>query len=126
MGGSRAMSEPMWFYWSEPNQVGPFSKDQLTSLYEKGVISGTTLVAQEHSSEWSPLERILTQTRRVPAPPIQNDQRRSGASHWYRHLGSTISLILGVVYFISGLIQVGSRGRGISSWPDYDIRGHSL
>jgi hypothetical protein len=97
------MSEPNWFYWSKRNQVGPFSKKQLESLYLKGIVSGATLVSQD-GTYWLPFEKAL-RIRQIPRTPVH---RRTEASqgHWYRHLGSTVCLILGTISFIAGLSPV--------------------
>jgi hypothetical protein len=97
------MSGPNWFYWSKHNQVGPFSKKQLESLYLKGVVSGATLVSKD-GTHWLPLEKTL-RFRQVPRAPVLRESKTSG-SHWYRHLGSTVCLILGAISFFAGLSPV--------------------
>jgi hypothetical protein len=97
------MSEPNWFYWSKHNRVGPFSKKQLESLYLKGIVSGATLVSQD-GTYWLPFEKTL-RIRQVPRAPVHRGAEVS-ESHWYRHLGSTVCLILGTISFTAGLLRV--------------------
>jgi GYF domain 2 len=97
------MSELNWFYWSRRDQVGPFSRKQLISLYLKGSVSGATLVSQD-STYWLPLEKAL-QIPQVPVAPVHRDEGPS-ESHWSRHLGSTVCLILGTVFFVAGLAHL--------------------
>jgi hypothetical protein len=97
------MSEPNWFYWSKRNEVGPFSKKQLESLYLKGTVSGATLVSQD-GTHWRPLAKAL-RFRQIPTVPVHGGTKAS-EGHWYRHLGSTVCLILGTISFIAGLLPV--------------------
>ena len=101
--GNRAMNEPNWFYWSKHNQVGPISKKQLESLYLKGIVSRATLVSKD-GTHWLPLEKTL-RFRQVPTAPVLRESKTLG-SHWYRHLGSTVCLILGTISFLAGLSPV--------------------
>lgn len=103
------MSEPKWFYWSKHNPVGPISRKELSSLYLKGIVSEATLVSQD-ATYWLPLKKAL-RIHSVPVAPVHREAEAS-KSHWYRHLGSTVCLILGTVFFIAGLSHLTERAEG--------------
>lgn len=60
----------MYYLWFNETQSGPYTIQQVRSLWASGQITSETLYWMEGKTEWEPLGSILSEIESQPIPPV--------------------------------------------------------
>jgi hypothetical protein len=74
------MSVAEWFFLQGTKEAGPFTRDQVQSLFSSGTISEETRLWRPGYSEWRPLSAFSEIEIEPPRPSYGENQRRRGRS----------------------------------------------
>ncbi|MBK1868198.1 DUF4339 domain-containing protein [Taklimakanibacter albus] len=74
------MSVAEWFFLQGTKEAGPFTRDQVQSLFLSGTISKETHLWRPGYSEWRPLSAFSEIEIEPPRPSYGEKQRRRGRS----------------------------------------------
>lgn len=87
------MSVAEWFFLQGTKKAGPFTRDQVQSLFLSGTISEETHLWRPGYSEWRPLSAFSEIEIEPPRPSYGETQRRRGRSRAApRPSGQTIAI----------------------------------
>lgn len=112
-----------YYLWKNEQQVGPYTLDQLKSMWNSGTITTETMYWFEGLTEWIPLgvlvEDAIAEDRRKAqtvnfATADQNQEKPIGAGEsvaiiLISFLLSAVAFLIGLIYFFTGKRKRGAK-----------------
>lgn len=69
-----------WFFLQGAKETGPFTRDQIQSLFSSGAITEETYLWRPGYSDWRPMTAFSEFEIEPPRPRYEDNQRRRGRS----------------------------------------------